>query len=100
MGVVIDRFGFLGPSETTPGVEWLAWRVSLVVVVRGDGVIDILLEGPLGSLKASDSAKFRAELGIGTSGNASGTSTLLAVRGLDRSEGGVCVPFNTESLLP
>jgi len=68
------------------------------VVVRGDGVMDILLEGPLGSLKASDSAKFRAELGIDTSGYVSWAIILLAVRGLDRSEGGVCVPLKVGSL--
>ena len=60
--------------------------------------MDILLEGPLGSLKASDSAKFLAELGIGTSGCISEAIILLAVRGLDRSEGGVCVPFKAEPL--
>jgi hypothetical protein len=68
------------------------------VVVCGEGVIDDLLEGPLGSLKASDSAKFRAEVGMSTSGCVAGINVLLAVRGLDKSEGGVCVPFNVVSL--
>jgi hypothetical protein len=59
--------------------------------------MDILLDGLLGSLKASDSAKFLAELGICTSGCASWMGTLLAVQGLGKSEGGVCVPFHVES---
>lgn len=72
--------------------------VSPGVVVRGDGVIDILLEGPFGSLKVRGSGKFRAEGGGGSCEFISCVGALLAVRGRDRSVEAVWDPFHVESL--